>query len=152
MLSDPKIRVFLESPKISHRQKKEVLDRSFHGRLTSAVLNFLKILVDRNRQDIFGEIVESYCELLDAQRGRLHVRITSSHSVPQESWQRLVGMLERKHQKTVIAEYRLDKEMLGGVSIRIGDLVVDGSIRSQLNKIREALASQRLGSELVHED
>ncbi|MEE8142569.1 MAG: ATP synthase F1 subunit delta [Planctomycetota bacterium] len=152
VLSEGLLKVFFESPKISLQRKKEVLSRGLEGKVSPAVLNLLKILLDRGRQPLLDEIVESYMDLYDQLQGRIHVKIVTSQPVLEESWQRIVNLLKSKHNKEIIAEHRVDEDLLGGVTIQVGDIVADGSIRTQLNRIREALASQRLGSELVNED
>ena len=149
---DKSFRVFLESPKIPRPEKKAVLEKSLKGRVSDSVLDFLLVLVDRNRQSLLGEIAESFTDLNDEARGRVHVNIASAKPVSEESWQELVGALKRRLDKELIMEHKVDEDLLGGLTIQVGDTVVDGSIRTELVRVREALVSQRLGSDLFDED
>ena len=142
-------RVFLESPKIPRREKKEVLERVFQGKVSDAVLNLLHILIDRGRQMLFGQIAEAYQDFCDEAAGRQHVRITSAVALDTGSRDSLTRLLSAKLSKQIVAEERVDEGLLGGMTIRIGDTVIDGSVRSRLNEIREQVASRRLGSDLI---
>ncbi|MFQ5653469.1 MAG: ATP synthase F1 subunit delta [Planctomycetota bacterium] len=148
----PEVRVFFESPKIPRAEKKRVLERGLGGRITEPVLNLLRILIDRGRQAILGEIVESYEDLYDEMSGRVHVRLASATPLSEAARARIVALLGEQLDRQIIAEEQVVGDLLGGMTIRVGDTVIDGSLRSKLNKVREAIAAPRLGSGLFDED
>ncbi|MFN0058596.1 MAG: ATP synthase F1 subunit delta [Planctomycetota bacterium] len=148
----PQLKVFFESPKIPRREKKAVLDRALKGRCSDSVRNLLMLIIDRGRQELFAEIATIYGEHLDEVRQRVHVRITSATPLAADSKARLVKQLATKLGREILAEERVDAELLGGLKLRVGDTVIDGTVRSQLEKVRERIASQRLGRDLVHEN
>ncbi|MCA8959725.1 MAG: ATP synthase F1 subunit delta [Planctomycetes bacterium] len=149
VLSDGDFRVFFESPKIPRHEKDKVLVRALEGKVSEPVLNLLRVLVKRGRQFLFPEIAEAYTTLNDEARGRTHVWITTARPLSATSKDRVVGLLRQKLGKEIIPEERVDEDLLGGMTIRVGDVVVDGSVRSRLNEVRELVAAQRLGSDLI---
>lgn len=152
VLSDAFFRVFFESPKIPREEKKKVLEKALSGKVCDEVLNLLRILIDRGRQMLLDQIYESYSELYDDFKRRAHVRIDSAVELSTDKRSRLAEVLGKKLDREIIMTERIDTDLLGGMTIRFGDTVIDGSIRTQLNKVRDAISSQRLGSDLIHED
>ena len=78
VLAEGSPRVFFESPKIPLREKKETLDRALGGKISEPVINLLKILVDRGRQALLGQVASIFEELHNEVRGRVHVQITTA--------------------------------------------------------------------------
>lgn len=152
VFSQPELRVFLESPKIPRGEKKATLAKALEGKVSESVSNLVMILIDRGRQFLFSEIVDAYRNLCDEASGRTHVQITSAAPLSEESRESLVALLGKKLGREVVAQERVSPELLGGMTIRIGDMVVDGSVRSRLNEVREQVASRRLGSDLIDEN
>lgn len=145
-------RIFFESPKIPRKEKVEILDRTFADKVGPSVLNLLKILVERGRQQFFGEICEAYTEKLNELRGRTSVRITSAVALTESRRTELLEAIGKKIGRTLVSEEHVDEKLLGGMTIRIGDAVIDGSVRTRLNLMRETLAAPRIGSELFDEN
>lgn len=152
VFAQPELRVFLESPKIPRSDKKNALSKALEGNVSEFVNNLVMVLIDRGRQFLFAEIVDAFLALCDEVSGRTHVQIASATALPGESKEKLVSLLGTKLGRTVVAHERVVPELLGGMTIRIGDMVVDGSVRSRLNEIREQVATRRLGSDLIDEN
>ena len=152
MNSDAALRVFFESPKIPRSEKKSVLEKVLSGQVSGELLNLLRMLIDRGRQFLFDQIVAIYGELYDDFKSRIHVRVTTAAELSDAKREQLTKLLADKLQREILLSERVNEELLGGMTIRFGDTVVDGSIRTQLNKVREVIASQRLGSDLIHEN
>ena len=64
----------------------------------------------------------------------------------------LVGLVGKKLNREIVAAERVDESLLGGMTIRIGDTVIDGSVRTKLNRVRESVAALRIGSEQFDEN
>lgn len=148
-LAGGEARVFYESPKVPRAEKKQALDRALRGKVSDPVLNLLLILLDRGRPMLLGEIATVYRELLDAARGRVHVRVRSAAEISQDSLGQLVGLLGKTLKREILAESATDARLLGGMTVQIGDTMIDGSVRARLDVIRDALVAQRLGKELI---
>lgn len=149
---DDQFAVFLESPKIRREEKKAVLEKALAGVVSDPVLNLVRILIDRDRQEAIGDIARTYSERLDMEAGRVTAKITSAVALGDEIRETLVGALSKKLQKEVIAEDQVDSDLLGGLTIQVGDMVLDSSLRSHLRRVRQDVAQLRLGKDLIDED
>ena len=78
--------------------------------------------------------------------------ITSSATLGDEVREALVGALAEKLQKEVIAEDQVDPDLLGGLTIQVGDMVLDSSLRSHFRRVRHGMSQIRLGKDLIDED
>lgn len=152
LYGDKSLRVFFESPKIPRPEKKSVLEKTLSGKVSAEVLNLLKILVDRGRQGLLDQICATFAELYDSHMKRMHVTVDCAVPIADQQASQLKELLGSRLDRTITMETRVDDDLLGGMKVRFGDTVIDGSIRTQLNKVREAVASQRLGSDLFNED
>ncbi len=146
--SNALFRVFFESPKISRTDKKAALERALSGLVSKPILNLLRILIDRGRQECYGEISATFDELFDEVRGRSHVRIVSAKPISAPAKERLVALLHERFGREIIAADSADPALLGGMTVRIGDTVIDGSLRTKLNNVRGAITAPRLGRKL----
>lgn len=145
-------RVFFENPKVPQSDKLNVLEKTLKGQVSESVLNLLKVLVKRGRQELFGQISAAYKEAHDELRGRTNVTITTASPIDSALKSELVGMVSKKLNREIVAAERVDEHLLGGVTIRIGDTVIDGSVRTKLNRVRESVAALRIGSEQFDEN
>lgn len=101
--------------------------------------NFLMLLVDKNRVAFLGQIVSTYESLADDQSGIIRPRIRTAFPLDQDQVASIQGALEKKSGKKVIPEVALDKELMGGVVIQIGDTAYDSSVKTQLKRIQDIL-------------
>ncbi len=149
---DREFRIFIESPGIEAADKRKVLDAVFRGKADDLVVDFLELVVEKKRQFLLPEIFAE-CEVLyDAAVGRVRAEATSALPLDEAMRKDLVAALEAKLHKTVVLEEKVRPDILGGLIIRVGDEVADGSIRSALASIAARLESTRIGSEFVHEN
>ena len=149
---DPQMRVFIESPKISRENKKAVLSSALTGKVAEQVLNLLKLLIDRGRQFLVQDIADTYTELEDVAAGRVKATITSAVEMPAEQRDSLVASIQTKTGREVVATEVVDPELLAGLTIQVGDLVVDGSLRSHLHRARQEVLQTRFGKDLIDEN
>lgn len=125
------------------------LDRKRHlmGRLCDLleahplVRNFITVLVRHRRTNLMATIQESFVRLLDERRGVVEARIASASELSPASRAAIEGELSRVAGKHIRAEYRLDPELLGGVTARIGSVLFDGSVRGQLESLRRKMTA-----------
>jgi len=150
--SEASFKVFLESPKIRRGDKKEALERALQGKVSDPVLNLVRILIDRNRQALIDDIAQAYREQIDEVAGRVNVTITSAVELSAEVTDALKAAIEKKLNKEVVSTELVDAGLLSGLTIQIGDLVVDGSLRTQLRKVRQEVSLTRFGKDLIDEN
>ncbi len=98
-----------------------------------------EILVDENRLQLLPALVSALQELVDLEAGRVGARVVSAHPLDAAAQQQIRAALSRRVNQDVAVEFAVDPELIGGVIARIGDLLLDGSIRTQLQQLGETL-------------
>jgi F-type H+-transporting ATPase subunit delta len=142
--SDPRARQFLDTPRVTPEQKKAALTAALKGRAPEMFVRFVMVLTDKRRQSLLPEIAAAYRELVDERMGRVRVQVTISHA-PDEALQAEIGnALADRLGKTVIPTFTVDPELLGGMVVRMGDQILDGSIRTRAAQLRRRLLSARM--------
>jgi F-type H+-transporting ATPase subunit delta len=141
---DPKFRMFLETPRIDDEDKKVVVRRAFGEALPKHVVNFVMVTIDKRRQRLLREISRGYDLLLDDHLGREHVEVTVARQLNDETTQLITERLSSALGTRVIPHIRVKPEILGGLVVRTGDTIYDGSIRRRLEGMRRRLLGARL--------
>jgi F-type H+-transporting ATPase subunit delta len=138
----PNFEALLCSPRVTHEEKERILDRSFAGKMSVPVLNFLKVVSRHGRLDCLRSIVRSVHQLLDHLRGRIEVLITTAVPMPADVMLSVQTKLAAALGKSVSLAPRIDPAILGGFIVRVGDTVYDGSVSNRLNRMREETLAQ----------
>ncbi|HEY0243040.1 MAG TPA: F0F1 ATP synthase subunit delta [Gemmatimonadaceae bacterium] len=136
VVADLTVQHFLESPKISAAQKNEVLFQAFGDRVPRHFLRFLQTLVRKRRQMLIPEISAEYDKLLDIHEDRVHANVTVARETSAADETRIAEQLSRVIGKTVVPHTKVNPAILGGVIVKIGDTVMDGSVRRRLARLR----------------
>jgi F-type H+-transporting ATPase subunit delta len=123
----------------SGKRKKVLVSLSEHLRFSPTTLNFLKLLIDRDRLGFFEEVLLFYRELTDEALGRVRVQIRVPDSLGEAAKKKLQKILEKITRRKVLLEMESDPGILGGMVIKIQDMVFDGSIRSALRRMKEKM-------------
>lgn len=141
---EPQLKIILSHPKISKDEKKDILSSLFEGKVSQEVLNFLYILVDKRREGYLIDISKYFEELFNEHENIIEV--TAITAVPMENKiiKKLTTVLTNKMNKTVKLKNVVDKEVIGGVLLKIENKVVDGTIKGQLNKMEKAIKNVSL--------
>jgi F-type H+-transporting ATPase subunit delta len=143
MQQDITVQHFLESPKISEAQKNEVFFQALGDRVPRHFLRFLQTLVRKRRQMLIPTILEEYDKLLDVHEGRVHANVTVARETSAEDEARIAQQLSRVVGKTVVPHLSVNPAILGGVVVKIGDTVMDGSVRRRLGRLKAQILSSR---------
>ena len=138
--SSSELRRFLGAEEVSDSRKKEVLLELVEGG-DELVRNFLRLLVDKNREGELGGAYRAFVELVEAAQGLVHVQVVSAVPLTKSLEEALRTKIESSLGKTVELTLTVDKEILGGLRLRIGDRVADASVRHRLERLRELLTS-----------
>jgi F-type H+-transporting ATPase subunit delta len=139
LATDPRARQFLKTPRVRPEQKKEALRQALAGRAPELFVRFVMVLVDKRRQSLIPEIAQAYRDLVDQRMGRARVEVTISHAPDAELQAEIQRALEVQLGRTVIPTYKVDPDLLGGMVLRLGDEILDGSVRSRANGLRRRL-------------
>lgn len=136
MGSDATLRRFLESPKVSADQKKEILGKAFADRAPRLFVRYLQALVTNRRQMLIPVIVTEYFALLDAVENRVHAEVTLAKAPSEDETTAIAASLGKTLGKEVVAHVRVDPGIIGGVVVKFGDTVMDGSVKRRLTMLR----------------
>ena len=133
---DQRLRNFLEAPQISADQKNLVLSKAFEDRAPRLFLLFLQRLVKNRRQMLIPEIANEYRDLVDEVEGRVHAQVTLAKEPDAEERAAIARQLTHTLGQPVVPQVRINPNILGGIIVRVGDRVMDGSIRRRLGILR----------------
>jgi F-type H+-transporting ATPase subunit delta len=134
------LRRVLENPSIPGDRKRAVLD-AITARLgtTRQVRNFVAVLTDHRRLPLFAEILKQLEQELDDRQGFAEAQISSARQLSDPEKQMLEAEITKMTGKKVRARYEQDASLLGGAVVQVGSTIYDGSVKGQLDRIREQL-------------
>ena len=139
--ADERIAVALDSPRVSKATKAALLERALGDLAPAEFVRFLQAVVRRGRQGLVAEIAQQYDALVDAKLNRVHAGVTLLEEPDARLEQELIERLSRTIGKEVRAHFRADRAILGGVMVRVGDRIYDGSVRRKLALLRRKLVT-----------
>ncbi|MBM3163468.1 MAG: F0F1 ATP synthase subunit delta [Chlorobi bacterium] len=134
----------LKSPLINGDQKTHILEAIFKETAGEKVMIFLKLLAHKKRAGQLPEIISEYHKLLDEKNGVINVDVQSAVKLSDEQAKELVNKLAVYTGKKIRAKMSLREELLGGVTIKIDDTILDGSVRHQLQMMKKTLTAGKL--------
>jgi len=137
--SERDLQVFLFSPYFSSAEKKEGLRKTVSG-ADDELLNFLELLIEKQRMTEVFRIRSSFDQLWKQENRRLDVTVTSAVELDPAIVEKVGSEVERQTGQTVELASRVDAEILGGIVLQVGNMVLDASIRSRLEKLRKSVA------------
>jgi F-type H+-transporting ATPase subunit delta len=130
----------INNPLYAIEDRKKVLEMIIEKlQLTRVITSFLLLLFNKNRIKFINEINEYYQKLADELKGVVRASLVSAADLSSETVDKILEALSKKVGKDVILEVEQDSELIGGIVTRIGDLVLDGSIKTQLLSMKESL-------------
>lgn len=131
--------VFLFSPQFSTQERKEGIERILYG-ADPIFVNFLHALIDKHRMPVIHRIRDRYNELWASEHKLLGVQVTSAIELDQSTLDEIARRIEGQTGRRVELERRVDDDILGGLVIRVGNLIMDASVRNQLERLRKQVA------------
>ena len=158
LVNTPQIRQLLESPRISHEEKEDILDKAFKNQMDTTLLNFLKVLSRHGRMDCLFAIERSLRDQYNSMQNRIEVQLTSATPLDDETRSSITSQLSSSLDKQVELVVDVNPELIGGTIVRIGDTVYDGSVANRLARIsqetltRSTLEFQQAGDRFTSGD
>lgn len=137
--TDARLMRFLEQPRLSAAEKNAVLEKAFADRLPRHMLRFLQAVVTHRRQHAIPEIAIQYQEIVDEVKGRVHAQVTVAREPNDATRAVIVQQLSRVLGKHVVPHFTVRPDILGGTIVRVGDTVMDGSVRRRLATLRSRM-------------
>lgn len=133
------LRLTLENPTVSEAVKSQIVEEVFKNEVHPQVVNFLMVLIDKNRFSEFPQIKADYEIKLDDVNKIQSVEITSAVELSEEYRERILQKLSEKLQKNIRPNWKVDENIIAGLIYRINDNVIDTSIKSKLDKLNKNL-------------
>ena len=152
LVEDRDFMLYFIAPGIPKGSKKDIIDKVFSNYLSETIVSFLKVVIDKERQASIRDINESLIELIDIENNRQRIEVVSSVKLNTEIVNKIEVTLGNKLGKEIILKEVVDETILGGIIIKIGDLVFDGSVIKDLRNIKRNLVKRKVGSEVGYED
>lgn len=131
---------FFQNPLIPHKAKKDLLTKAFNKEISNDVMNFLMLLVDKNRIGIFNEIYEIFTALKNQAQGILVADVVTAFPLTKTQESQLTKKLATVTGKKIQIRKHEDKSILGGLIVTIGDKRIDGSAAGRLRNLQSTLA------------
>lgn len=129
---------------IPAKEKKELVVKIFADEISQLTLNFLLMVIDKRRETYIELIYSEFEEMADEARGIKKAEITIAKDIPDEEVKVLAENLSRSTGKKVQLKLNVDPALLGGIRIRMGDQVIDGSIAKKLEILNESLKQAKI--------
>jgi F-type H+-transporting ATPase subunit delta len=140
----PELAQVLSNPVFSLEERRRVLQRlQAASPLRAPLDHFVDLLVSRHRVGYLGAVAECFGELVDQREGRVRVRVESAVALEAPARAELEAALITALGQKVVLEARVTPALLAGVQLRVGGLLLDGSLRGQLERLKERLARQK---------
>ena len=137
------LRNALETPSIEQDLKIKIVQSvAAKMGLNEAVRNFVILIVSHQRTHLFREINEAFGTELNRRLGIEEAEVTTARELSDAEKKELLGVIERRTGKKIEAKFVADQSVLGGAVVRVGSTVYDGSVREQLNRMRERLEAE----------
>ncbi len=143
--SDPKLRGIFESPRVPKATKQRLVERALRKVAPPPFIRFLQAVVQRGRQGLLSEIAAEYEQLVDVHLKRIHAVVVTARPVDDRLAEQIRTRLTDVFRQTVLPHFRTEPSLLGGIVVRVGDRVFDGSLRRKLKLLRNRMLHAPLG-------
>lgn len=137
--SNRDLRTFFEAPQVSLEEKKQLVNKLLSGRVEPLLINFFLLLLDKGRMDYQRDIGERFAEMVEKEQGYARATVTTAIALPPELEQQMRQQLERVSGTKIILQKKVDPAVIGGACVTIGDRILDGTVRNNLNLLGKAL-------------
>lgn len=144
--------IFLTMPGIGRDRKKEFIRKVCSSEMSGDFVNFLLVLTDNDRIGDCIEIENELTDLMYEEKNALRVKVVSSTPLDPETRVKVTKSLSGKYGKEIILEEGVDPSLLGGIILKVGDTVIDGSLSRRLLAVKDRLQQCSIEGEAVYEN
>ncbi len=144
VVDDPAVREFLATPRVGLEARKAALRAALERKVPDLFLRFVMVVVDKRRQALLGDVAHEYRALVDEMTGRVRVAVGISHEPDDKLRKEITAALAGRLGREVIPTFTVDPDLLGGMVVRVGDEILDGSVRSYAAGLRRRLMEARV--------
>ena len=142
-----RLRVIFEHPKLSNREKKDILNELFKEKISTEVLNLCYIMVDKGRSKHIKTVSQEYNMFANKEAGIVEAKAITAIEMTEEEKTKLQATLSKKLDKKVTLTNAIDKSVVGGVVVEVAGKRIDGSVKGKLDDIYRSLNNMKLTRE-----
>ncbi len=135
-----KFRNFLHHPSIAKTDKKNIINKTIGSQCSKWVKNLLFILIDKRRESLLDSLADMFKEVARRIRGVIHIKVQTVFPLTEPGLSKLKGKLEKLTKKKVELETEINKEIIGGIVIKIGNKIIDESVNNHLRNLKNNLS------------
>jgi len=136
---EPDLRVIMSHPGIAADAKLDLIKRAFGDGLSELVISTLKLLIERGRFSVLPALYQAYTAIADERSGRARAIVYSAYELSEADNQAIAAQFGKLTGKTITVENVVDKSLIGGIRVRIGDRLYEGSVAGKLEQLRKQL-------------
>jgi F-type H+-transporting ATPase subunit delta len=137
------LQLFLKSPVVKKEKKQEVLEAVFAGRVQELTLHFIRLLTEKEREGLLLHTIDAFFRLHDSKLKISHITVNAAGNLSEEQIMKLANRFEAYTGKKVYLHIDIDKRLVGGFVARIDDVVLDGSVKRQLETLQRRFIEER---------
>ena len=141
-VSNPQLGALLAGAAVGRKVRRAAIEKAFHGRASVTFYRFLQVLNDHERLDLIRPIRRAVRDLHDERSRRLRVHLYSAVPLDENAKERVRTRVQEVFKLEPILETHVDPALLGGLKVRIGDKVLDGTIRTRIDNLRNQLIAR----------
>ncbi|NLT50209.1 MAG: ATP synthase F1 subunit delta [Ignavibacteria bacterium] len=135
------LRTFVKNPVLGNEKKLAILSEIFSEKVNKETINFITFITEKGRAFLLFEIFKRLSQIINEKTGYVEVEVSSAVAVSDEQNKMLVARLEKFTEKKVKAKYIINENLIGGFVARIGDILIDASVKNQLKILKKQLLS-----------
>jgi F-type H+-transporting ATPase subunit delta len=140
---NPTFVLFLADPGISQDARAKVLTDTFRGKVSPLMWNFLGVLNLKNRLPLLRQIIAAYDDLLDEKFGKIEVDVTTAHKLSPDDLENVRTRVSTALKKDAVIHQYVDESIIGGMQLRVGDQLIDASVKSKLQAIKQKMLTAK---------
>jgi F-type H+-transporting ATPase subunit delta len=141
LLGEERVNRIVDNPALPFAERREVVDKLLDKRVGKPVRNLINVLAERSRLEILPAIVAEYQRLLNRERGIATAIVTSAAELSDDEQKALEERLRQMTGSDVELDVRIDEGLIGGLTVRVGDRLLDASVRGRLERLRDQLVA-----------
>lgn len=142
LANSKELRSLLVNPTVNSQKKITILNEIFNSHINNELSNFLKFLVEKERENLLNDILKRFLNLADEKLNNANVNIISAIELSMDQKYNIETKLKEILNKNIIAEYEIDNSIIGGFKAKFNDSIIDASIQHQLELLKKRLLKQ----------
>lgn len=152
LATQPRVEAFLATPNVAEEDKMAALNRALGSEVSGTFRSFLGVTLARRRGGLLREMADLFRREADALSGTARAWVKSAVPLEDETCRHLRRALEERLGRTVVLEKKVDASVLGGLKVRVGDSVLDGTLLTRLGELRKRMEAGKIRGEVGYED